>query len=100
MPYPAGFLLTVFINPIVPAAPRTEPLFARPPSPDLIESMFWKSIIYSVLLALMRLLFVLERMFSIGKLGTPEFAPPAAAAMFRLDDLFFPLATFEEVDAL
>ena len=45
----------------------------------------------------MRLLLVLERMFSIGKLGTPEFA---AAAMFRLDDLFFPLATFEEVDAL
>jgi hypothetical protein len=51
------------------------------------------------LLALIRLLFVLERMFSIGKLGTPELLPPGAA-MFLFDDLFFPLGTFDDEDAL
>ena len=61
--------------------------------------MFCSSIICSVLLALMRLLFVLDNMFSIGKLGTPELAPPGAA-MFLFDDLFLPLGTFEDADAL
>lgn len=47
----------------------------------------------------MRLLFVLDKMFSIGKLGTPELAPPGAA-IFLFDDLFLPLGTFVDVDAL
>ena len=94
-----GFLLPVLIKPTVPAAPRTEPLVASPPSPDLIESIFYRSIIYSVLLALMRLLFVLDKMFSIGKFGTPALAGPGAA-IFLFDDLFLPLGTFEEAAAL
>ena len=64
-----------------------------------MESIFYSRTICSVLLALIRLLFVLDSMFSIGKLGTPELLPAPVAAMFLLDDLFLPFGTFDELDA-
>lgn len=52
-----------------------------------------------MLLAFIRLLFVLDKMFSMGKLGTPQLLPAPVAAMFRFDDLFLPFGTFEELEA-
>ena len=51
------------------------------------------------MLALIKLLFVLDHMFSMGKFGTPECAAPGAA-IFLFEDLFLPLGTFEEPEAL